>query len=112
MKVRIGPWSIERQYGKPYLVDGYQLEPSAWVLRGGAASVFVPQAGRPLARYWAFAVVRPSTVRVTDPLGRRYSVGFSRRRSIWRWGMGLLAGMLLVGAFRLHRHFSARHGAE
>jgi len=108
LRLRIGPWSVERQYGKPYLVDGYQLEPSAWVLRGGAASVRVPQNGNPVPRYWALALVRPSMVRVTDPLGRRYTLGFTRRRSALRWLMALATGILFLGALRLHRYCAAR----
>ena len=100
MRLSLGPWSIERQHGKPYLVDGYQLEPTAWVLRGGAASVLVPQQGEPSGRLWAFAVVRPATVRVTDPLGRRYTLSFSRRRTILRWLMGLVAAALVLGGLQ------------
>ncbi|MHB0876132.1 MAG: hypothetical protein ACYC5O_08820 [Anaerolineae bacterium] len=101
MRLSIGPLSIERQHGRPYLVDGYQLEPTAWVVRAGAASVVVPQAGEPVGRFWAFALVRPSTVKVTDPLGRRYVLGFSRRRALLRWSAGAVAVVIAVAAVRL-----------
>jgi hypothetical protein len=101
VRLSIGPLSIERQHGKPYLIDGYQLEPTAWVVRAGKASARVPQEGEPSGRLWALAWVRPSTVRVTDPLGRRYVLGFSRRRALMRWAGGLVAAVVVIAVVNL-----------
>ncbi|NPV08629.1 MAG: hypothetical protein HPY83_11810 [Anaerolineae bacterium] len=101
MRISVGPLSWERQSGRPYFVQGHQIEPVAWVLRGGKAKVAVPLHGPVLGRVWAWVHVRPTRIQVTDPLGRRYSIAVAPRR---RWGgVGLLA--LLVLALWLWRRY-------
>ena len=107
MRLSLGPVSVERQSGKPYFVDGYQLEPVAWVLRLASARVTVPWQGEPSPGVRALALVGPSVVRVTDPLGRRYALGFRRQRSVWRWLSAAMAAGVVAAVVRLVRRRDA-----
>ena len=71
MKLTLGPWTLERQTGRPYFARGYRLEPVAWVLRAAKGRVVVPMQGEPHGYAWARARVFPVGVRVTGPDGRR-----------------------------------------
>ncbi len=96
MKIAIGPLTLEHQYGRPYFARGYQLEPTAWVLRAAKGRVTVPSEGPPTARMCAWVHVRPAAVRVTDPLGRRYSLPVSPRWVSLRVVAILLAALAVV----------------
>ena len=96
--IRLGPFSLEYQSGKPYLVNGYQLEPMAWVLKASRAGVEVPSQGPVAGGLWAWTHVRPVAVKVTDSLGRRYTLPLAKRRLGLRL-IGVAALALLVVAF-------------
>ena len=124
MRIRLGPLSLrgksavrfsaEHRAGKPYFINRYQLEPRAWVWRTGAGSVSprnicspifrVPSQGAVTATVctWALRKIRspillgarPTSVKVVDPLGRRYLLPLARGRL--RLGLVLLAALALV----------------
>lgn len=104
--MRIGPLSLSYQAGKPYFVDGYQLEPTAWVLRGAGAGVMVPGDRPARYRFWSAALVVPEAVRVTDPLGRRYTLGLHKRPR----GTALLMGLMLLAVVLLWRRAGGMRG--
>ncbi|MGI6208480.1 MAG: hypothetical protein ACOYEW_09725 [Anaerolineae bacterium] len=95
MRISIGPFTYEHQSGRPYFVHGYQIEPVAWVLRAGRARVTVPQEGHASGQAWAWVHVRPTRARVTDPLGRRYTLDLTPRRRWGRLGALVLVAVLL-----------------
>ena len=92
MRVSLGPLSLERQSSRPYVACGYQIEPSAWVLRFAKGSYCLPWRGPARGVVQAWAAVLPSAVRVTDPLGRRWVRSLTQRADRF-WVLG---GVLLV----------------
>lgn len=101
MRFAVGPLSVEFQSGKPYFVRGYQLEPRASVWRIGHARVTVPSGEPARWRGWGAAWVRPSSLRVTDPLGRRYV----RPVGTMRLGLRLALAVALVAIVLLWRRY-------
>ena len=90
MRVRIGPASVGYRWGRPYLASGYQLEPTALVLSLGKGIVEVPPQGPPKPSFWGWVAVMPVSLRVTDPIGRRYTLWLVKWRLAFR-GTALLA---------------------
>jgi hypothetical protein len=96
MKLAVGPLSVEFQSGKPYFLRGYQIEPRAWIWRLGGGGVCVPSEGAARWRGWGASWVRPSSLLVTDSLGRRYVRPVASKRLGWRIVLWfVLAGIVL-----------------
>jgi len=103
MRIGLGPFSLERQSGRPYFINGFQLQPDAWVLARGRASILVPSDGPARGSLSVLARVTPCSAIVTDPLGRRYTLPLSRA---WRRIVTLVAvffGISLALALVLRR---------
>lgn len=107
MRLSLGPWTAERRTGRPYFVDGYRLEPVAWVLRGAKGRVMVPMSGAAHGEAWAEAWVRPVGVRVAEPGGRRYYLSVPRRTP---WGV--LTGAAIVVALLCWFRRRSRQGQK